>query len=103
MERAPWSYTEDPVVAARLSFTLVAFNVAQIAKTAQGRRLTDRGIRRLRRELAPEYGPASVIVFTENAFGVFHIEEVMEALGLPPAASLRRSQGSQHPRDRPLS
>ena len=104
LERAPWSYTEDTVVAARLAFTLVAFNVAQIAKTAQGRRLTDRGIRRLRRELAPEYGPAPVIVFTEDAFGVFHIEEVMEALGLPPAASLRRPpSNNQRARDRPLS
>ncbi|MEA3459894.1 MAG: transposase [Chloroflexota bacterium] len=103
LEGAPWSYTEDTVVAARLAFTLVAFNVAQIAKTAQGRRLTDRGIRRLRRELAPEYGPAPVIVFTEDAFGVFHIEEVMEALGFPPAASLRRHRGGLHARDQPLS
>jgi hypothetical protein len=76
-------------VAARVAFTLVAFNVAQVAKTAQGRRLTDRGIRRLRRELAPRYGLAPVIVFTKDAFGIFHIEEVMEALGVPPGASLR--------------
>lgn len=103
LERAPWSYTDDTVVAARVAFTLVAFNVAQIAKTAQGRRLTDRGIRRLRRELVPEYGPAPIIVFTEDAFGVFHIEEVMEALGVPPSASLRRRRGTPHARDQPLS
>jgi len=63
LERAPWSYTDDMVVAARVAFTLIAFNVAQIARTAQGRRLTDRGIRRLRRELMPEYGPAPVIAW----------------------------------------
>ena len=58
LQRAPWSYTNSTVVAARTAFTLITFNVAQIAKTAQGRRLTDRGVRRLRRELAQEYGPA---------------------------------------------
>lgn len=97
-ERAPWSYTEDAVVAGR-----VAFNVAQIAKTAQRRRLTDRGIRRLRRELTPECGPRPVIVFTEDAFGLFHIEEVIEALGFPPAASLRRDRNARNARDQPLS
>lgn len=103
LERAPWSYTDDTVVAARVAFTLMAFNVAQIAKTAQGRRLTDRGIRRLRRELLPEYGPAPVIIFTTEAFGVFHIEEVMEALGVAPAFSLRRHPGSPRARAQPLS
>lgn len=94
LEHAPWSYTNDTVVAARVAFTLTAFNIAQIAKTAQGRRLTDRGIRRLRRELGAQYGPAPVIVFTEDAFGVFHIEEVMEALGFAPAYSLRPAESS---------
>lgn len=96
LERAPWSYTDDTVVAARVAFTLVAFNIAQIAKTAQGRHLTDRGIRRLRRELGAQYGPAPVIVFTEDAFGVFHIEEVMEALGFAPAFSLRPNPSNSH-------
>ena len=99
LERAPWSYTNSTVVAARVAFTLIASNVAQIAKTAQGRRLTDRGIRRLRRELAQEYGPAPVVVFTKEAFGVFHIEEIMTAIGLPPDASLRRSH--PRPQERP--
>jgi hypothetical protein len=103
LERAPWSYTDDMVVAARVAFTLIAFNVAQIARTAQGRQLTDRGIRRLRRELMPEYGPAPVIVFTTEAFGVFHIEEVAEALGVPPASSLRRHPGAPRARAQPLS
>jgi hypothetical protein len=107
LERAPWSYTDFTVVAARVAFTLVAFNVAQIAKTAQGRRLTDRGIRRLRRELGQEYGPAPVIVFTKEAFGIFHIEEIMTAIGLAPAASLRRSHSPPGETDqragRPLS
>lgn len=92
LERAPWSYSDQRVVQARVGFTCVAFNVAQVAKTAQGRHLTERGIRRLRRELAQEYGPAPVVVFADGAYGVFHIEEIVEALGLPPPEfSLRNS------------
>jgi hypothetical protein len=90
LEAAPWSYTDATVVEARVTFTCVAFNVAQLAKTAAGRRLIDRGIRRLRRELVREYGPAPVIVFAGGAYGIFHIEEVMQALGRPPLESLRR-------------
>lgn len=90
LERAPWSYTDDTVVAARVAFTLMAFNVAQIAKTAQGRRLTKLGIRRLRRELISQYGSPPVIVFTQHAFGIFHIEEIVEVLGVPPDFSLRK-------------
>ena len=90
LEKAPWSYTDDTVVAARVTFTLIAFNVAQLAKTAKGRQLTDRGIRRLRRELTAEYGPAPVIVFTKDAYAVFHIEEIMALVGLAPKHSLRR-------------
>jgi len=89
LERAPWSWTDDVVVAARVTFTLIAYNVAQIAKTAKGRQLTDRGIRRLRRDLNATYGPAPVIVFTEQAFAVFHIEEIMALVGLSPRHSLR--------------
>lgn len=90
LERAPWSYTNATVVAARVTFTLIAFNVAQIAKTAHGRQFTHHGIRRLRRELAAQYGPAPVVVFTEDAFGIFHIEEIMALIGLAPKFSLRR-------------
>ena len=89
LEEAPWSHTNSEVVAARVCFTLVAYNVAQIAKTTQGRKLTDRGIRRLRRDLTATYGVAPVIVFTEGAFAVFHIEQVMAIAGLAPRHSLR--------------
>jgi len=58
LEKASWSRTNDTVVAARVAFTLIAFNIAQLAKTSKGRQLTDRGIRRLRRELNATYGPA---------------------------------------------
>jgi hypothetical protein len=89
LEKAPWSYNSDDIVAARLTFTLIAYNVAQIAKTTAGRKLTDRGIRRLRRDLTTTYGLAPVIVFTESTFGIFHIEQIMAIAGLAPKHSLR--------------
>lgn len=90
LEKAPWSYRHPVITLARVTLTLVAFNVAQVAKTARGRQLTDRGIRRLRRELTSRYGPAPVIVFAGDAYGVFHIEEIATALGVPPAFRLQR-------------
>ena len=90
LEKAPWSYTQEALVLARVTFTLIAYNVAEIAKTADGRRLTGQGIRRLRRQLNREVGQAPVIVFAAGAYGIFDIEEVMLALGKPPLHSLRR-------------
>lgn len=97
LERALWSYTNKTVVAARVTFTLVAYNVAEIAKTSAGRRLTRRGIRRLRRDLTREVGPAPVIVFANNAYGIFDIEEIMIALGNPPQTSLRHRSAPRPP------
>lgn len=91
LEKAPWSYTQEALVLARVTFTLLAANVAEIAKTTQGRRLTGQGIRRLRRKLDREVGLAPVIVFAAGAYGIFDIEEVMAALGKPPIHSLRRN------------
>lgn len=88
LEKAPWSYKHPTTVMARVAFTLVAFNVAQIAKTARGRQLTDRGIRRLRKELVAQYGPAPVIVFAGQYYGIFHIEEIMEVVGYAPSTRL---------------
>lgn len=90
LERASWRWTDDTVVAARVAFTLLAFNIAQLAKTAQGRQLTDRGIRRLRREMTAQYGPAPVIVFTTDTYAIFCIEEIMTIAGLAPKYLLQR-------------
>lgn len=90
LEKAPWSYSDYTVVLARVTFTLLAFNVAQLAKTKRGEQLTRTGIRRLRRHLRHEVGIAPVIVFADGAYGIFNIEEVMIALGKPPLHSLRK-------------
>jgi len=89
LELAPWSRTEDTVVAARVALTLIAYNIAQLAKTNRGRQLVNHGIRRLRRNLTAKYGPAPVVVFTHDAYAVFHIEEIMTLVGKAPKHSLR--------------
>ncbi|MGD2049146.1 MAG: hypothetical protein PVH03_06605 [Chloroflexota bacterium] len=95
LEKAPWSYTDPSIVLARITFTLLAFNVAQIAKTKRGKQLTQTGIRRLRRQLRREVGPAPVIVFAAGAYGIFNIEEIMVALGKPPAHLLHHGNPVQ--------
>lgn len=95
LEKAPWSYTDAHIVLARVTFTLLAFNVAQIAKTKRGDQLTQMGIRRLRRQLRREVGLAPVIVFAAGAYGIFDIEEIMIALNKPPAHFLRRGKPVQ--------
>jgi len=89
LEKAPWSYTDLTIVLARVTFTLLAFNIAQIAKTKRGQQLTQTGMRRLRRRLRQEVGLAPVVVFAAGAYGIFDIEEIMLALGKPPAHFLR--------------
>jgi len=95
LEKAPWSYTDAGIVLARVTFTLLAFNIAQIAKTKRGLQLTQTGIRRLRRHLRHEVGLAPVIVFAAGAYGIFGIEEIMIALGKPPAHLLHQENPVQ--------
>jgi hypothetical protein len=90
VEQAPWTRDDDGVAWARVTFTCIAFNTAQIAQTTAGRRLTQLGIRRLRRELTRQIGPAPVMVFARDCYGIFDIEEIVTALGAPPGVSLRR-------------
>lgn len=84
LEEALWTFHNPVVAAARVAFTLVAFNVAQIARTRPGQRLQARGIRRLRRELNRRFGSVPIIVFAAGAFAILHIEELVSLLGGPP-------------------
>jgi len=54
----------------RVAFTLVAGNVARVARTQAGRRLQACGIRRLGRELIRRFGSVPVIVFAAGALAV---------------------------------
>lgn len=86
LEEALWTFHNTVMAAARLTFTLVAYNVAQIAKSKVAQRLQVRGIRKLRQELNRQFGPRSspVIVFAAGAFAILHLEELVILLGGQP-------------------
>ena len=86
LEAALWTFRNPVVAAARLTFTLLAYNVAQIAKSKVAQRLKARGIRKLRQELNRQLGPRSspLIVFAAGAFTILHLEELVALLGGQP-------------------
>lgn len=72
----------------RLTLTCLAFNTAQIYRTRAGDRVAAMGIRRLRREHRPHLGPAPVVLYLGERYGVFPLEEVLALAGLPVRVSL---------------
>jgi hypothetical protein len=102
LEKALWTFSNHTVVAARVAFTLIAYNVAQIAKTKVGKRLAARGIRKLRRKMSTRFGSVPIIVFAGEAYAVLHIEELVTLLGgAPPRFSFL--PGSERLPPNPLS
>jgi len=96
LEEARWTFHNTVIAAARLTFTLVAYNVAQIAKSKVAQRLQARGIRKLRQELNRQFGFRSspVIVFAAGAFAILHLEELVVLLGgQPPQFSFLKPGG----------
>jgi hypothetical protein len=95
LEEALWTFCNTVVAAARLTFTMLAYNVAQIAKSKVADRLKARGIRKLRLELNRQLGLRSspVIVFAAGAFTILPLEELVILLGGKPPQFLfsRRS------------
>lgn len=57
LEKSLWTFHNPVVAAARVAFTLVAFNVAQVAKSKAGARLARNGVRRAEPPLwlSPDY------------------------------------------------
>lgn len=86
LEEALWTFHNTVIATARLTFTLVAYNVAQISKSKVAERLKARGIRKLRQVLNRQLGPRSspVIVFAAGAFTILHLEELVVLLGGQP-------------------
>jgi hypothetical protein len=86
LEEALWTFRNTVVAAARLTFTLIAYNVAQISKSKVAERLKVRGIRKLRQELNRQFGYRSspVIIFAAGAFTILHLEELVVLLGGKP-------------------
>ena len=97
LEQALWTFHNTVVAAARLTFTLIAYNIAQIAKSKVAERLKVRGIRKLRQELNRRFGFRSspIIVFAAGAFTVLHLEELVVLLGgKPPQFSFCSPEGA---------
>lgn len=86
LEEALWTFRNTLIAAARLTFTLIAYNVAQIAKSKVAERLKARGIRKLRQELNRQLGFRSspIIVFAAGAFTILPLEELVVLLGGKP-------------------
>jgi hypothetical protein len=86
LEEALWTFRNTGVAAARLAFTLIAYNVAQVAKSKVAGNLKVRGIRKLRRELNRQLGLRSspVIIFAAGAFTILPLEELIVLLGGKP-------------------
>ena len=86
LEEALWTFRNTVIAAARLTFTLIAYNVAQIAKSKVAERLKARGIRKLRQELNRQFGFRSspIIVFANGAFTILPLEELVILLGGKP-------------------
>ena len=68
---------------AHIYLTLTLYNVACAYKTERGQELANLGIRRLR---AKHLGGAAwvLIVYTDNEYGIFDIEEFAYLSGNPP-------------------
>jgi hypothetical protein len=86
LEEALWTFRNTVIAYARLTFTLVAYNVAQIAKSKVAQRLKARGVRKLRQVLNRQLGFRSspVIVFAAGAFTILPLEELVVLLGGAP-------------------
>jgi len=86
LQEARWTFRNAVIAAARLTFTLIAYNVAQIAKSKLAERLKAGGIRKLRQELNRQFGFRSspVIVFAAGAFTILHLEDLVVLLGGKP-------------------
>ncbi len=87
LERYPWS-ERGTIVRARVTLTLLAFNTAQVYRTTAGGHLADKGIRRLRLLHRPELGVAPAVIYLQEMYGVFALEELLTILGMPPKESL---------------
>jgi len=88
LERAPWG-TQSNTVHGRVTLTLLAFNTAQLYRTQGGKRLADKGIRRLRHLHQHDLGAAPVVIYLDGCYGVFALEDLLALLGAPVQQTLR--------------
>jgi hypothetical protein len=72
----------------RVCLTCLAFNTAQVYRSAAGEKLAKQGIRRLRRQHRRELGAAPAVIYVGDCYAVLALEEVLAAVGVPVRESL---------------
>jgi hypothetical protein len=72
----------------RVVLTCLAFNTAQVYRSAAGEKLAKQGIRRLRRQHRRELGAAPAVIYVAGCYAVLALEEVLAAVGAPVRESL---------------
>ena len=72
----------------RVCLTCLAFNTAQVYRSAAGEKLAKQGIRRLRRQHRAELGAAPAVIYVAGCYAVLALEEVLAAVGAPVRESL---------------
>jgi hypothetical protein len=83
---------------ARVTLACLAFNTAQVYRSAAGERLAKQGIRRLRRHYQPKLGAAPVAIYVGGSYAVLALEDVLAHLGVPVRESLlpKRKKAEEH-------
>jgi Transposase DDE domain len=84
----------------RVTLTCLAFNTAQVYRSAAGEKLAKQGIRRLRRQHRRDLGVAPAVIYVSGCYAVLALEEVLAAVGVPVRESLLPfggQQASSHP------
>lgn len=87
LEKQPWG-KQMATIRGRVTLTMLAFNTAQVYRTRGGERLVAKGIRRLRQEHRRELGTAPAVIYMEDCYGVFALEELLNLLGVSVEESL---------------
>src|SRR5450756_646710 len=100
-----WYLEEHPkrtqaAVTGHVFLTLLTFSLANAFRSSLGQELAQHGIRRQRAEQQDD----DVIIFADEYYAIFHIEEVFILLGVVPEVLLRASPDEVRPRyHRPLA
>jgi hypothetical protein len=87
LEEQRWGRDRE-AARARVTLTCLAFNTAQVYRSAAGEVLAKQGIRRLRRQYRRELGAAPAVIYVAGCYAVLPLEEVLAALGAPVRESL---------------
>ena len=99
LERQPWG-RQGAAIRGRVTLTLLAYNTARLYRTQGGQRRAKKGIRRLRQLHRHEPGAAPVVLYLDECYGVFALEEGLAFLGAPVRESLRPAPPPRAPRRR---